>query len=79
MSEHVETLVEIEEEYREYASEKGVPWFNRVPTVMTHPKFIVGLKEMILDNMNQIGVISGAPCPENFDKCCRRLAQKGAL
>lgn len=79
VSEHVETLVEIEEEYRHYASEKGVRWFGRVPTVMTHPKFIVGLKEMILSNMNQTGVISGAPCPENFDKCCRRLAQKGAL
>ena len=79
VSEHVETLVEIEEEYREYAMERGVPHFTRVPTVMTHPKFIVGLKGMVLENLDKTGVISGAPCPQNFEKCCRRLAEKGAL
>ena len=75
VSEHVETLVEIEEEYREYASEKGVSHFMRVPTVMTHPKFIVGLKHLILQNLNKSGTISsdGPPiCPEKFENCCQR-------
>lgn len=48
VSEHVETLVEIEEEYRHLAHSIGVPDFERVPTVGTHPEFINGLKELVL-------------------------------
>jgi ferrochelatase len=52
VSEHVETLVEIEEEYRHMAVELGVPGFGRVPTVSTHPAFIDGLKETVLDTLS---------------------------
>ncbi|MCC7305053.1 MAG: ferrochelatase [Alphaproteobacteria bacterium] len=65
--EHVETLVEIEIEYREKAHELGVPGFYRVPTVSTQPAFIEGLADNILSVFNQTPV-----CPQEFRRCCRR-------
>jgi protoporphyrin/coproporphyrin ferrochelatase len=47
VSEHSETLVEIEEEYREMAHHCGVPFFARVDTVGTHPAFIGGLANLV--------------------------------
>ncbi|HEY0835413.1 MAG TPA: ferrochelatase [Azospirillum sp.] len=47
VSEHSETLVEIEVEYRHLAHEAGVPFFARVPTVGTTPAFIDGLARLV--------------------------------
>jgi ferrochelatase len=49
VSEHSETLVELDIEYREVAKEAGVPNYIRVPTVGTHPKFIEGLARLVRD------------------------------
>lgn len=46
VSEHVETLVEIEREFRELAEESGVPGFYRVETLGTDPVFIQGLARL---------------------------------
>jgi ferrochelatase len=46
--EHVETLVEIDIEYREMAEEMGLHHFYKVDTVGTHPAFIQGLADMVL-------------------------------
>jgi ferrochelatase len=73
VSEHVETLVEIEEEYRELAHHIGVPGFTRVPTVSTHETFIAGLAAMVRSRVNVVGVGSdllGRVCPAGFIKCC---------
>ncbi|MBL0898080.1 MAG: ferrochelatase [Reyranella sp.] len=43
VSEHSETLVELDIEYRRLAVESGVATYVRVPTVGTHPAFIAGL------------------------------------
>lgn len=48
VSEHVETLVEIDIEYREKAEELGIPYFSRVQTVGAHPDFIDGLAALVL-------------------------------
>ncbi len=48
VSEHVETLVELDIEYREEADKMGVPLYGRAPTVMDHPKFIQGLADTVL-------------------------------
>lgn len=48
VSEHVETLVELDIEAREYAGECGVPSYVRVPAVGTHPDFIRGLRDLVL-------------------------------
>lgn len=73
VSEHVETLVEIEIEYRELAEEIGVPGFARVPTVSTAPEFIDGLAALILNNAKTEGLVSPArTCPMEFSRCCCR-------
>lgn len=46
VSEHVETLVEIEEEYRHLAHTIGIRGFERVPTVSVQDLFIEGLADM---------------------------------
>jgi ferrochelatase len=47
VSEHSETLVELDIEYRHLATQKGVPAYIRVPTVGTHPLFIGGLANLV--------------------------------
>jgi ferrochelatase len=49
VSEHSETLVELDIEYRHVAKEAGVPKYIRVPTVGTHPKFVEGLARLVRD------------------------------
>lgn len=44
VSEHSETLVELDIEYKELAEEHGVNGYGRVPTVGCHPSYIEGLK-----------------------------------
>ncbi len=47
VSEHSETLVELDIEYRRLAEEKGVPCYTRVATVDTGAVFIAGLAELV--------------------------------
>ncbi|SKA06415.1 ferrochelatase [Enhydrobacter aerosaccus] len=47
VSEHSETLVELDIEYRHLADKAGVPKYVRVPTVGTHPQFIAGLANLV--------------------------------
>jgi ferrochelatase len=47
VSEHSETLVELDIEYRERAKQAGVPHYERVPAVATHPAFIAGLADLV--------------------------------
>jgi ferrochelatase len=49
VSEHSETLVELDIEYRHLADKLGVPGYIRVPTVGTHPLFIAGLARLVRD------------------------------
>lgn len=63
--EHVETLVEIEIEYREMAEEWGVPYFSGVKTVGEHPAFIGGLREMVLSRM-----MKGDVAPDTGENLC---------
>jgi len=70
--EHVETLVEIEIEYREMAEEMGLHAFYRVPTVGLHPDFIAGLADSVLSRMGgpKIAPDTGARiCPQEFCRC----------
>ena len=47
VSEHSETLVELDIEYRRLAEEKGVPRYTRVATVDASAGFIAGLTELV--------------------------------
>lgn len=72
VSEHSETLVELDIEYKELAEEKAVPGYIRVPTLSVHPDFISSLAEICINSENP-GKVSAAGgkriCPGNFSRC----------
>jgi ferrochelatase len=47
VSEHSETLVELDLDYRHLAEASGVPTYHRVPTVGTNPSFIQALAHLV--------------------------------
>jgi protoporphyrin/coproporphyrin ferrochelatase len=49
VSEHIETLQEIDIEYRELAEESGIENFRRVQAPNTHPLFIRALADLVLE------------------------------
>jgi len=49
VSEHIETLQEIDIEYREVAEEAGIHHFRRVPALNTHPVFIQAMVDLVED------------------------------
>jgi protoporphyrin/coproporphyrin ferrochelatase len=53
VSEHIETLQEIDMEYREVAEHAGIENFRRVPALNTHPIFIDDLADMVVSAVNQ--------------------------
>jgi ferrochelatase len=53
VSEHIETLQEIDMEYRELAEEAGIENFHRVPALNTHPTFIAELSNMVTDALEK--------------------------
>jgi ferrochelatase len=46
VSEHSETLVELDNDYKKYAQEKAIPFYGRVPTLSCHPLFIESLANL---------------------------------
>ena len=73
VSEHSETLVELDIEYRELADKAGAPLYIRVPTVATERPFIDGLAELVAGAMSQEGAIcshaGGRLCPARWSGC----------
>ncbi len=53
VSEHIETLQEIDIEYREVAEEAGIHNFRRVPAPNTHPVFIQALADLVIDALKE--------------------------
>lgn len=48
VSEHSETLVELDRDYRSLAEEMRVPFYGRVPTLGDHPAYIMALAELVI-------------------------------
>ena len=72
VSEHVETLVEIDMELREVAGETGVPFFTRCSTVAVDCDFIRGLGDLVRAAIGKEGVASDIGprrCPMQFGAC----------
>lgn len=61
VSEHSETLVELDKEYGHLAKESGVPGYIRVPALGTEPQFIQGLARLVHEAMNSDTIL----CPED--------------
>lgn len=73
VSEHSETLVELDMDYGELARKSGVPAYIRVPTVGTHPAFIAGLADLVRGALaREAPLASGRGvrlCPAGAGKC----------
>jgi len=76
VSEHSETLVELDIEYRELALAGGAPAYERVPTVGASPGFIAGLARLVgAARAAEGGILPDGGkrlCPAGFGDCpCR--------
>ena len=69
VSEHSETLVELDIEYRELAEQAGLTNYHRVPTVQTHEKYINGLAEMVLEVLPKASHAAEL-APEGRNRAC---------
>jgi ferrochelatase len=57
VSEHSETLVELDIEYGALARDNGAAAYVRAPTVATHPAFIAGLADLVRKAQTQDGAV----------------------
>lgn len=73
VSEHIETLVELDEEYAELAEEHGAKGYDRVPALGDQPDFIAALARVTVDALeggNGLKPPQGQPiCPGKFGRC----------
>ena len=72
VSEHSETLVELDIEYAHLAKSAGVADYIRVPTVRTRPRFIAALADLVLRASQSPLIVNGTGgrlCPHNFKTC----------
>lgn len=80
VNEHVETLVEIEEEYREMAEEMGIKAFGRVPTVDAADAFIGDLASAVAKRTQRLIAHDKqngeSICPETCGRCMVRTGLK---
>lgn len=73
--EHVETLVELDIEYRHMAEELKLPGYYRAQTVGTHEAYIEGMAALVREHFDRKGVCAEGGkriCPEAFGRCCMR-------
>jgi len=67
VSEHSETLVELDRDYRRLAVTFGVPFYRRVPAVGTEPRFIAGLAWLVREQSQTpragVSAVASAPAP----------------
>jgi len=61
VSEHIETLEEIDQEYRELALENGVQEWDRVPALGTDQEFIDDLADAVLEALPYTSAIANKP------------------
>lgn len=88
VSEHSETLVELDVQYRRMAESAGVPAYERAATVRTHPGFMEGLAALIAGPRGEgVGSAGGSirirsatgcrECPQAFIHCAMPAAGEG--
>jgi ferrochelatase len=72
VSEHSETLVELDIEYGKLARETGVPDYRRAATVSADPAFIDGLAGLVQKALAGGACVNdsdGRVCPQTFGRC----------
>lgn len=82
VSEHSETLVELDVEYRELAEKEGVPGYFRCPAQNSDPGFIEALAELVRASMGRgpglCSFIGSRTCPKPHKDCPHARAGAGA-
>ncbi|KAF3788490.1 Ferrochelatase-2 [Nymphaea thermarum] len=58
VSEHIETLEEIDVEYKELALESGIEKFRRVPALGCEPLFISDLADAVIESLPYVGAMA---------------------
>jgi ferrochelatase len=72
VSEHIETLVELDRDYAELSAELGITTYLRAPVVGVEPVFIDGLAGAIRRALGRRGVCpDGGVCPSRQGRCGR--------
>jgi ferrochelatase len=73
VSEHSETLVELDVEYRELADKAGVPGYFRTPAQNSDKGFIDSLADLVLASTGRgpglCSFVGGRTCPKPFADC----------
>ncbi len=73
VSEHSETLVELDIEYKKLATDNGCIQYTRVPALGTNEHFIKAMSELIINKKDKYKINENFPpkiqCPSNFKKC----------
>ncbi len=72
VSEHIETLVELDRDYAELAAEVAATPYLRAPVVGTEATFIDGLAKAVASSLGRKGYCpDGKPCPVGLARCGR--------
>ena len=69
VSEHSETLVELDIEYKKLALENGCSFYKRVPALGIEESFIKGLVELVIKKETRGNFVSSIMCPNKYAKC----------
>jgi len=69
VSEHSETLVELDIEYKKLAEKNGCVFYKRVPALGIEENFIKGLTELVLKQETRGNFVSSLMCPNKYVKC----------
>ena len=69
VSEHSETLVELDIEYKKLAEKNGCSFYKRVPALGIEENFIKGLAKLVMGQHTRGNFVSSIMCPDKFAKC----------
>ena len=69
VSEHSETLVELDIEYKKLAEKNGCSFYKRVPALGVEENFIKGLAALVLQKETSGNFVSSVMCPGKYAKC----------
>jgi len=69
VSEHSETLVELDIKHKKLAEKNGCSFYKRVPALGVEENFIKGLAELVLQKETKGNFVSSVMCPNKYAKC----------
>ena len=69
VSEHSETLVELDIEYKKLAEKNGCSFYKRIPALGVEENFIKGLTELVSQQQIKGNFVSSVICTDKYKKC----------